>query len=926
MSVIGLNVGLLTGWYQSRINASLVSSSPLAQASGSRANSGNDVLPPWDVNGDVQSLEDMRRKVLASGLFFKDPTREFSDLDAPGDHKSLFSLYQGLKRMLSLAEEAKEKSTSDIQRDFLQRNFTSGVAQLDSYFDGMDLTELTLLKGEQLSKAESDVAISRGVSQFTSGIIHSGAFDAEVASLTGDVQRFANKPKTSVQFTVSVTKNGVQQDIAINLADMGATTRNLDNIATHINTQLEAAGMVTRFERTKIGVEDDNGIVQGNDFGFLIKGVSTESVSFSAPAAQPALYFAGVSGINDTAGGQVVKLTDLASGTPTTDYSTRFSADPNETEVEVVGSEDGETRLKLEDNPLEIQATAAAADGGIFVVGHTTASADGQEIKGEQDLVLAKYDSLGNRVWSRVLGAAETAEGASIAVDADGNVVVSGQVTGGLGETTDIGGSDAIVAKYNSAGVEQWVQRFGGTGDDTADTLTVADDGTVYVGGSSETAFGGDSHGGGATDGYVRAIGADGTTLYTRRIALTQDEIVSAIAVMTDGNIVIASEENGDAVLRKYNSADDTSAAMWEQNLGSLDGGRIEAVVVDGNDVYLTGAAGAGFSPSAPVGAHAGGVRDAFVVKMSDGASPTVAYTTFVGSDADDSAAGIQIHNGKVYIAGKTLGGIDGNTLQGERDAFAAQIDAATGTLDWASQFSGRGGLAEANGLAIQAADDSVLDALGLPTGTLTYSDTRVITDRSSAREGDYFYLSVDGGRRKKISLESGDTIRSLTFKINAALVLDGTSDVRRSSEGDRLRIKAAEGKTIELFAGGEGRDLLKALGMAPGAIVNTGSLLDKDTKTPDGPPLFALDLPVKLSLASLDDAQAAYESLENAISMVQRAYRELTTDPALKALLEGPKAGKRGGTVPGYLSAQLANYQAGLSRLNSGGGTSAYF
>jgi hypothetical protein len=43
--------------------------------------------------------------------------------------------------------------------------------------------------------------------------------------------------------------------------------------------------------------------------------------------------------------------------------------------------------------------------------------------------------------------------------------------------------------------------------------------------------------------------------------------------------------------------------------------------------------------------------------------------------------------------------------------------------------------------------------------------------------------------------------------------------------------------------------------------------------------------------------------------------------DPALKALLTGPKAGNRGGTVPAYLTAQVANYQAGLNRLLSSGG-----
>ncbi|MAK65160.1 MAG: hypothetical protein CMF75_10555 [Maricaulis sp.] len=913
MTIIGINQGLLTSWYGARITSATIGSSSYAQTASSSRKT-EDVPAPWEIgSSQLQTLEEMRRRVLGTGDFFLNPSREFSDIDAPSDHKKLFSLHQGLKRLAALAEEAREKGTNDVRRDFLEKAFVKGLSQMGEFFDGLDLEELTLLKGEELKKLESEVAISRGLSQFKTGTIHKGAFDAEVASLTGDVQ-----------FTVSVKKSGVTTDIQINLADMGAQTRNLDNIAAHINAELEANGVITRFERTKIGEENDVGVIPGDNFGFLIKGVSTEQISFSAPAAEPALYFAGTSGINESAGGQIVKLTDLASGDPTTGYSTRFSADATESEVAVPGGEDGETRIKLEDNPLEIADTVAAADGGIYVVGTTTSSTDGQLLKGEQDLVLAKYDSTGKRVWSRVLGAAESADGAGVAVDASGNVIVTGQVTGGLGDSTDVGGADSFAVKYNSAGVEQWMQRFGGTGDDTASSVAVADDGTIYVAGKSASAFGGEAHAGGLSDGYIRAIGSDGTALWTRRVGDTGDETISSIAIADDGNLLVASNEGGSAVLRKFDVADNSSAAIWEQNLGDLDDGSIGGIAVDGTDIYLTGAAGSAFSPSAPVGAHNGGVRDAFLVKFTDGASATIDYTTFVGSSDDDGASSIDVHNGKIYIAGKTLGGINGDTLNGERDAFAAQIDGATGALDWSHQISGRNGLAAAAGIAVAASDDSVLDALGLPTGTVTYSDSRVIADRSSARADDHFYISVNGGRRKKITLDSDDTIRALSFKINAALVLDGTADVRRSSDGDMLRIKAAEGSTIELFAGSEGRDLLKSMGLQAGAIVNTGSLLDKDEKTSDAPPLHALDLPPSMSIGSQEDAEKAYEFLETAMSKLQRAYRDITMDPALKALLEGPQAGKRGGTVPAHVSAQLANYQAGLSRLAGGSGVNA--
>ena len=915
MSIVGLDMNVLAGWYNSKIGLSLASSASAATsgASARSAQAGADVTPPWDVRGEVSTLEEIRRSVLARGVFFSDVgDSEFSRIDAPYDHKALFELHQGLKRLASLAEEAKDKSTIDSRRDFLQSRLDLGVSQFNDFFDALDLEGVNLLKGEKLSKFEGDVAISRGLSEYTTGVLHTGEFDAEVARFTGDVQ-----------FTVSVKKNGVTTDVQIDLADMGATTRNLDNVTDHINTQLEAAGMLTRFERVKIGEENEFGIVEGNKFGLKIAGILTEQVSFSAPTASSAVYLAGVSGINETAGGSLVKLTDLASGDPTTEFSTRWEADPTSEEVAVPGGEEGETRNKDTANPLEIRASAAAADGGVFVLGETSATTDGQTLKGENDLVLAKYDSTGKRVWTRVLGSAGEAEAASLAVDASGNVVISGAIQGELGDTTGIGGEDSFVAKFSSTGVEQWLQRFGGSGDDAPSSVTVGADGTIYVAGGAATAFGGANHQGGASDGYVRAIDESGTTLYTRRIGAAGDEAVKAVAMADDGGLLVASVEDDVAVLRKYDSADGASAAVWEQTLGDLGSGTIGGIAVDGSNIYLTGGAEDGFSPTAPLTAHSGGLRDAFVVKLTDGASATVDYTTFVGTNGNEIANDIKVADGKVYLAGKTSGSLPGNTRIGDRDAFVAQLEASDGSFDWAKQITGRGGVAEATSLAVDTSGDSVLDQLGLPQGVVAYSDTRVVTDRTSARDGDHFYISVNGGRRKKVTIDADDTMRSLSFKINAALVLNGAASVRRSPEGDRIQIKPGEGQRIELFAGDDGQDLLKGIGLQPGAVVETVSALKDDAKTTDAPSLFALDLPNSFDLSTEDKAKAAYEALSDAMNIVQRAYRDLTTPQAVKDLLNGPRAGKTGGTVPAYLQAQLANYQAGLSRLNSGGGGS---
>ncbi len=906
------SASLLGAYYNAQAAQSLALSSSRAPApqqtpNGQTTSRDSGVLAPWDPRGEIVALDTLRRSVLADGNFFDQSYGRFADQEVSEDEKKLFALHQGLRRLQSLASAAGEKTASETDRAFWQRRFGEGLDQMSTYFDGLGLEGVSVLKGEDLSKAESTLAISRGRSEYFGGTMHTGAFDAPVDALA-----------SAMDFTITVRKNGV--DTPVNISLGSDANRTLDDFVTAVNTELETAGMLTRLSRVRLGEPDENGIVPGNNWGFKIEGILTERVSFTEAGGAPAVYTAGISGTGDTAAGQLSKFVNLAGGGEL-DFAKRIEADPTVTEST---SEDGETSTSQTTNPMEILATTRGPGGEIYVVGQATSSVDGQEIKGEGDLVLMRYDTTGKQVWTRTLGAAGEASGASIAVDSSGNVVVAGSVKGALGETTQLGGSDSLVVKFSGDGVEQWARRFGGAADDKANTVSLGADGTVYIGGETRSPFGGVANGGGS-DAYVRALGADGSTLYTRGVETgAGTERIKASALASDGGLIVAAEVDGRAVLTKYAAGDDgTGAAAWTLDMGDLDGGRIGGIAVgDDGAIYLSGAAGANFQTGSQVNANQGG-RDAMLVRISEGGgSASVDYTSFLGSAEDDSASSITVSGASVYIAGKTSGTVPGATQVGARNAFAAGFDAATGAVQWTQQVSGRGGLSEASGIMVDPAGDGVLDRLGLPSGSVAYADSRVITARSSVREGDHFYVSVDGGRKRKITIDSDETMRSLTFKLNAALVLDANADVRRSANGDMLRITPKEGVTVTLSAGKEGQDALSGLGLPEGGLRGKASLLrrNEDT-TSDAPKVFALELPKALSIADRDGALAAMEALSNAVSKIQRAHRELTTDPALKALLDGPQAGKRGGTVPAYLQAQLANYSAGLQRLNGGGG-----
>lgn len=353
---------------------------------------------------------------------------------------------------------------------------------------------------------------------------------------------------------------------------------------------------------------------------------------------------------------------------------------------------------------------------------------------GTYDALIVKFNSAGQRQWATYYGGAGDDALSACAVDASGNLYVSGTTDGASGAVfasagcyqASFGGQyDFIIAKFSSAGARVWGTYYGDTSDDETANISVDASANVLVAGYSDASSGAvltsssafQTTPGGSYDALLVKFNTAGNRLWGTFYGDSGDDIFNYCSVDAAGNVFACgltdsqsgiattgayqTTQNGnyDGMVVKFNAA---GSRQWATYYGGSGDEFVYASATDSNGNFVI--SGDTDTPTGlgTTGAHqvnnGGGTVDAFVASFST--NGTRNWGTYYGANSYDDCYSLSSDAaGNVILAG-TTDLATGNAIAspgswqtsfgGSNDAYIVKFN-GSGQRVWGTYYGGSG-------------------------------------------------------------------------------------------------------------------------------------------------------------------------------------------------------------------------------------------
>lgn len=363
-------------------------------------------------------------------------------------------------------------------------------------------------------------------------------------------------------------------------------------------------------------------------------------------------------------------------------------------------------------------------------------------------------------VYSTYLGGQGSDVAAALAVDATGDVFITGSTNSSnfpiapTGTTPPFqntygGNGDAFVAELSSTGANLLYSSYlGGQGADFGQGIAVDGQGQAYVVGSTTsndlaTVSPFQQTSGGGQDAFVAKVNFGGTQLlYSTYLGGAGADVGQAIAVNSAGNAYVTGYtfSANFPTLNPYQSAikgatnafvteldPAGSSLVFSTYLGGDGNDRAFGIALDsGGNVYVTGESTSSTysfpTTSAALQSTNHGASDAFVSKLNPGGTNLVYSTLLGGSDVDQANAIAVDSSGDAFVTGFTRSsdfptqsavqgnlGISGGSTCGSSvcaDAFVGELNPSGSVLTY-STYLGGSGLDIGQAIALDSSGDA---------------------------------------------------------------------------------------------------------------------------------------------------------------------------------------------------------------------------